>query len=202
MAHSSSPSREQEWEEKSRIAQAALGDEIMDKTFRRTEDEGRHAFITQHILEKIWTDERLADVFAGMDSLDLTRTKGSHLKIMSVLVVMEWTRWSQFKAIFINYPGRTDADLPLADSAIAGPHFSKTQVQNFVQSQSMFLPAEFRENEDRDVPSAYQMPFEAKPEIVSQKGSFCSIEAVTIVSRQYYDSQGEPNANVSLSTRP
>ena len=201
MADGSSRSQASKWKEKSRSAQNAIGDEIMDKTFRRTEESGRYAFITRHILQDIWTYQRLADVFAGVKSQDrpnLSSVRVSHLKIMSILVIIGWGKWSKFKSTFVDFSGRTDYNLPLDGPAVFSPHFNKSQVQQFVQSQSTFLPASFHENEDREYASNFQMPFLTTPQAVSDKGSYCSVEKVIIVSRQYRNRQGERNLEVSL----
>ena len=191
--------RSQECTEKSKSAQEAVEDEIMTKTFRRTDEIGRHKFITPHILEKIWTDERLADLFAGTELSERPwPSKQNHLKILSILVVMNWSEWSQFKAIFIDHPGRADRNLPLTEAAFDGTHFRKAERQRFVESQSQFLPATIIENTDLDCPSEFQLPFETEPEIISPKGSYCSVEKVVVASRHYRDSAGEVNANVSI----
>ena len=174
----------------------------MSKTFRLTEEYGRYKFITPHILEKIWTDERLADLFAGTELSEgpwLSRLKDDYLKILSILIVMSWNKWSQFKGIFIDHPGRADQDLPLNESDIDGTHFDKAQLQKFVESQSQFLPTTIIENTDIDCTPVFQMPFETAPEMVSDKGSYSSVvEKVVVVSRHYRDREGEPNADVRL----
>ena len=173
----------------------------MTKTFRRAEELGRYKFITPHTLEKIWTDERLADLFAGTELSEgqwLPRLKNAYLKILSILVVTSWSEWYQFEAIFIKHPGRADQDLPLDERAIDGPHFDKAQLQKFIESQSHFLPTTIIENKDIDCPSEFQMPFETKPQRVSPKGSYSSVEKVVIVSRHYRDREDGTNLNVSI----
>ena len=198
----SSGSRSPECKKKSNDARKAIGNEIMSKTFRLTEEYGRYKFITPHILEKIWTDERLADLFAGTElsqGLWIPRLKDDYLKILSILIVMSWNKWSQFKAIFIDRPGRADQNLPLKESDIDGAHFDKAQLQKFVESQSQFLPTTIIENTDIDCMPAFQLPFEDTPKMVSDKGSYSSVvEKVVVVSRQYRDREGEPNADVRL----
>lgn len=194
-------SQGQKWKERRKLAQKAVGDEIMDKTFRLSEESGRYKFITEHIVEKIWTDERLADVFAGLELPEERYPqclKHSHLKIMSILVVMEWTEWPRFKAIFVDRPRRSDQDLPFDEGAFAGSELSKTTVQSFLQSQSMFLPAIFYENKDTEYSSDFQLPFKVQPTIISPKGSYSSIEKIELVSRQYRDRHGDPNLKVSF----
>lgn len=202
MAARSSGSKNPESKKKSNSARQAIGDEIMSKTFRRTEEYGRYKFITLHILEKIWTDERLADLFAGTELSEgrwLPRLKDEYLKILSILVVMSWNKWSRFKAVFIDHPGRADQDLPLHESDIDGTHFDKSQMQKFVESQSQFLPTTIIENTDIDCTPVFQMPFETAPKMVSDKGSYSSVvEKVVVVSRQYQDREGEANADVSI----
>ena len=201
MAARSSGSKYPESEEKSNSAREAIGDDIMSKTFRRTEDFGKYKFITLHILEKIWTDERLADLFAGTELSEgqwLPCLRKEYLRILSILVVISWNKWSRFRAVFIDHPGRADQDLPLHESDIDGTHFDKTQLQNFVNSQSQFLPTTIIENTDIECEAVYQMPFDTAPEMVSNKGSYSSVEKVVIVSRQYRDREGEPNADVSI----
>ena len=202
MAARSSGSRNPECKKKSKSAQEAIATEIMSRTFRRREEYGRYKFITLHILEKIWTDERLADLFAGIELSEeqwLPRLKEDYLKILSILIVMSWSKWSQFKAIFVDHPGRKDQDLPLNESDLDGTPFDKAQLQKFVESQPQFLPEMIMENRDRDCTPVYRMPFEAAPELVSDKGSYSSVvQKVVVVSRQYRDREGEANADVSI----
>ena len=196
MAALSSESRSLESKKKSSNARQAVGNEIISKTFRRAEEGGKHKFITPHVLEKIWTDESLANLFAGTELSNgswLPRLKDRHLKILSILVVINWSKWYQFKDIFIDQPGRTDQDLPLDESAIDGTDFS----EKFVESQSRFLPTTIIENRDIDCPSEFQMPFETKPTRVSNKGSYSTVEKVVIVSRHYRDREGETKVQVS-----
>ena len=172
----------------------------MSKTFRRKEELGRYKFITPHILEEIWTDELLADLFAGTELSGgswLPRLKDGHLKILSILVVISWSKWDQFKDIFINHPGRTDQDLPLDESAIDGTYFDKAQLEKFVESQSRFLPTTIIENRDIDCRFEFQMPFETQPKRISEKGSYSSVEKVVIVSGHYEDRERGINVNVS-----
>ena len=195
-----SRSRDQDQKERSKRGWEAIGNDIMVKLFRRAEDDGRYAFITRHDLEGIWTDERLTDIFAGAEfptGESCLKYKDSHLKIMSILVMMRWKKWPSFKAIFVDRPGRTDADLPLTGQAFTGTHFSEIQKQCFISFQCKVLPATIQEHRDVDYASSYQMPFGKTPERVSKKGSYCSIEKIIIVSRQYKDRQGESNLHVS-----
>ena len=186
-------------------ARRTIGDAITDNTYRNAEDAGRHAFVTPAALQEIWTDERLADVFAGVDPIRVptcTSIRNSYLKIMSVLVVIEWAEWSQFKAIFIDQDAKTDSDLPLNELDLRGRHLSKNQVQNFLETQSKFLPATFYEHEDKDYKSEFRMPFSDKPQVISEKGAYCSVEEVNVVGGHYHDRCGEPNERVSLRKLP
>ncbi|KAG7005607.1 hypothetical protein G7Y79_00018g044140 [Physcia stellaris] len=191
-------SQGQSWEEKRKLARETIWDKIREQTFRRSEESGQHKFITEHILEKIWTNERLADVFAEVE-LPKERypqcLRESHLKVMSILVATGWTEWPLFKNVFIDQPKRSDKDLPFDEGTFAGSEFGKADAQNFLLSQSMFLPAIFFENKDTDYSSDFRLPFRVQPTIVSDKGSYSSIEKVELVSRQYHDRNGDPNVN-------
>ncbi|KAG6985314.1 hypothetical protein G7Y79_00113g101690 [Physcia stellaris] len=173
-------SQGQSWETKSKLARETIWDKIREQTFRRSEESGQHKFITEHILEKIWTDERLADVFAEVELPEERYPqclRDSHLKVMSILVATGWTEWPLFKTVFIDQPKRSDKDLPFDEGTFAGSEFGKADAQNFLLSQSMFLPAIFFENKDTDYSSDF------------------SIEKVELVSRQYHDRNGDPNVN-------
>ena len=201
MTTSLSKTQEQTWKEKSRFARKAIRNEITDQTFRRSEESGRYKFITKHILEKIWTYERLADVFSGVELPEERYPqclRDSHLKILSILVVTELIEWARFRAMFIEQPKRSDEDLPFNEGTFAGSEFGKIRVQSFLQSQSVFLPATIFENKDTDYSSSFQLPFRVEPTILTYKPSYSTIEKVEIVSRQYHDRNGDPNVNVSF----
>ena len=184
---------------------------ILEKTLRNDgENTSKCAFVTIHSLEKIWTprttERRLDELFCDFHWADesfLGMINSQLLKVLSILVRIRWTEWSQFKRIFVDREGRLDKDLPFIDidSWVDKP-FTNSMAQDFEAQQSTFLPIIIFENEDRHYSPSFRMPFINAPKLISDKGSYCTVFKEVIARHQYQVRGKEPDANVSYVGPP
>ena len=179
----------------------AICEELDEKSFRRNDTDCRYMFITSHVLEKIWTTECLQGFFEGFPWADknfLETVRRKFLRVLSILVRIEWGGFENFKTAFYDNPGRQDSDLPFHD--VGGiKQLDSITANNFSTRQYHFIPLTIEVNKDQKVSESHLFPFVKKSEVIAEeKGSFCIVYKEIVASRQLINSEGEPNANVGI----
>jgi hypothetical protein len=123
----------------------------------KNKDKEHLRFICAHDIEQIWTLPRIAQLSKGLNwaTPELqTRALKHFLKIMSILIWINWDYWDEFGRFFLEHrdagrnPDRRDKHLPLLDTS-----FLQTEELriNFRDQQYLFIPVIIMED-DEDAP--------------------------------------------------
>lgn len=179
----------------------AICEELDENSLRRNDNDCRYMFITFHSLEKIWTIERLGEFFKGFPWADkkfLEVVLQKFLRVLSILVRIEWDGFENFKDAFYDHPGRQDSDLPFHDTNQI-EQLDPIIANNFSTRQYNFIPITIEENKDQEVSESRLFPFVKESEVISEeKGSDCIVYKEVVAKRHLITSSGEPNADVGI----
>lgn len=177
----------------------AICEELDEKSFRRNDNDCRYMFITSHVLEKIWTSECLEGFFEGFPWADknfLENVRRKFLRVLSILVRIEWRGFEHFKIAFYDNPGRQDSDLPFHDPS-GIKQLDSITANNFSTRQYNFIPITIEVNKDQEVSESHLFPFVKKSEVLAKgEDSICTVYKEIVAARQLINSKGEPNAIV------
>jgi hypothetical protein len=157
-------------------------------------------FIPQKALYDIWQD-RLRDFLQILeytaDDQALGYIRDNLLKILSILVAIEWTEWNKFPSIFLaqmNDPDsrRLDKSIPFPLDVLEHESFLGIRVgEKFYTAQYAFIPIIIEEKEYREYPSWNRLPFIQSGRKHLGEGSYGSVtkEFVAVHQFKWKDSQ-------------
>lgn len=174
--------------------------EMDENSFRRDDNDCRDMFITTHILEKIWPEERLEEFFEGYPWADkkfVQRVHQKFLKVLSVLVRLQCSDLEIFKNCFYD-TGKEDSNLPFHDLSEIS-ELDTPVANDFRTHQYNFIPITIEENKDHTFSESYRFPFVKKSELIAEdKGSACVMYKEFVAPRQLININGESNAEVII----
>lgn len=113
-------------------------------------------FITKAALERVWARDLLKQHLSKHPGLK------PYLKIISILVRINWTEWGNFKHLFVS-KNRTDEKLPFEDSELRDPAFLFQSGRLFFSEQYAFIPVVLQREAGISEPRQYcpnqRLPF-------------------------------------------
>jgi hypothetical protein len=176
--------------------------EQMEYNQLEDEEQGYPFIGTRRLLEAWRPFLRSSNNHYGVDSVVLglrqhileSRATSSLVKIASILVLINWTAWETFAAIFVPPDlKRRDGNLPFTLANLRKEDFlGSHQAHHFFHSQLTFLPVTIEENEDLKYSDQFRLPFnwEGKK---SSKGSFGTVTKVQVARGYLKFREGEYN---------
>jgi hypothetical protein len=165
----------------------------IDSMFNR-EIEGEE-FIPQKALRDIW-ENRLQD-FLGIilgrrpQDQDLAHIRDNLLKILSILVAIEWREWHKFHNIFlapIQDPSarRLDKNIPFSRTDLEDNSFlGRRMGAKFWKEQSAFVPIVIEEGLDKEHSAKKRLPFVQSAREKLGTGSYGSVTKEVIAPHQF-----------------
>ena len=194
-------------QERARVAKDVKST-LLTNIHRRTEP--RSEFICKYDISQAWTESYLKQLLKGLDwtSADtLVNIRTNYLKILSILVYIDWDNWKSFGSIFINHRdengdlSRTDKDLPFDLPELASPYFLGDSFRDFHINQYIFIPVVLKQDDDaQDTVTSYskeyRMPFLATEDISRATPGNITQE---LIAREYFQYEsGDTNLKVRV----
>jgi hypothetical protein len=161
----------------------------------------RPTFVSDQVVRAVWNIERIRKFLDGLgwrvdDVLpDITRY---FLKILSILVWIDWDNWREFKNIFLDHRDnngsfkRCDFQLPFTHI----PFFGDDEIsqQNFWNDQYIFKPVVIREDVHEIYHEKYLLPFMESKEIGG--GAFGAVTKELVEAHHLWWTKGGVNGQV------
>lgn len=118
-------------------------------------------FVCENDLREIWTSSRIQKLSAGLEWGEgvqahhhQLKAQKCFIKVLSILVSMNWNDWTMFGKLFLYNTGWEDANLPY------DPQFlSQSNRSLFRSMQYMFIPIVIEEGESPPYDRLLRMPF-------------------------------------------
>ncbi|KAA8651231.1 hypothetical protein EYZ11_007821 [Aspergillus tanneri] len=151
-------------------------------------------FISRGSLLDMWTEELLKKfvelLMPSLKSKSIPKLRSGYLQTLSTLVYIEWDRWPDFAAIFLEQ-NRGDEKIPeytletLEDPSFLGPRWA----EKFLNNQYIFCPIDIEEGENIIRSKEWRLPFRDGGGRIGQ-GGFGEIVYETI-ARGHFRSQSD-----------
>jgi hypothetical protein len=164
----------------------------MESMYNR-EIEGEE-FIPQKALRDIWRNrlhEFLSILGCRPNDQDLRYIRDNLLKILSILVAIEWTEWNKFHNIFLvrvedSFPRRSDESIPFPLNDLQDDSFlGRRMGGKFWKEQSAFIPIVIEEGLDKEYPARKRLPFIYSERKHLGTGSYGSVTKEVIAVHQF-----------------
>jgi hypothetical protein len=156
-------------------------------------------FISQRALCDIWRD-RLRDflrILGYTDDLALCYIRDNLLKILSILVAIEWRQWNKFTGIFlasmhVPHACRLDESIPFTLEDLEQESFLGDRMgEMFFTTQYAFIPIVIEEGKVMEYPAWKRLPFIQSERKHLGKGSYGLVtkEVIAVNQFRWKDSQ-------------
>jgi hypothetical protein len=151
-------------------------------------------FIPQKALRDIWRN-RLRDFLSILgcrpNDEDLSYIQDNLLKILSILVAIEWAQWNKFPNIFLApmkdpFARRLDKFIPFPLKDLEDDSFlGRRMGGKFWKAQSAFIPITIEEGEDKEYPARKRLPFIHSERVQLGTGNYGSVTKEVIAVHQF-----------------
>lgn len=179
---------------------------------RQNPDDSTKSFVTDDQMYSIWDlvltghayDWEKRDDPESLLPHDISTWGNKLLKVVSILVYIQWGKWSDFRSIFLDEVGcprkdRADAALPFSLEAMEMSEFLGCYANLFNNNQYLFLPILIKEGRDQVFDHNYRLPiiWESKD---CATGSYGEVSQVWVARGQFRFAKGKiVSGTVSLA---
>lgn len=125
-------------------------------------------FICKYDLDQIWADYSLTQIFPNFTPQERESIRKDYMRVLSILIYIDWNGLSRFRPLFLRENGRDDAHLPFTDLA-----FLAGSKDLFSFHQHAFKPVVIEEHNERhiqEISEEHRLPFTEEPELVGNGG--------------------------------
>jgi hypothetical protein len=179
-----------------------IEDELFERLEQHKVGEDGNEIILPEAVKAIWAPLYYRTFYTSQDwydkSWDRTTIMDEYLRIMSILIYIEFGNWADFRAIFLNRD-RTDQNLPFSLKILQGVDFlGKRSGRSFYDAQWMFCPDRIQERKGLyHMNGPRRLPWLDNPERIGE-GAYGTVTMQTIAAGYLEYDNRTVNSKVSL----